>query len=85
MGEGGSQGERGSKIKKTINRKIRMGFAVVFQGGGIELWHWWWGGGLRGIGLTGMRCIRWGEDMRTMMGDKATMTGNNNNQQTTIK
>ncbi len=48
QGEGGSRGERGSKMKKTINSNIRTGFAVIFQGGGIELWHWWWGGGIEG-------------------------------------
>jgi hypothetical protein len=49
QGEGGSQGERGRKMKKTINSKIRTGFAVIYQGGDIELWHWWWwGGGIDG-------------------------------------
>jgi hypothetical protein len=43
------------------------------------------GGGLRKIGLTGVRCIRWGGDMTTMMGDKATIAGNDDKQQTTIK
>ncbi len=47
-GEGGSRGEGGRKIKKSINSKIRMGFTVVFQGGGIKLWHWWGGARMEG-------------------------------------
>ncbi len=43
------------------------------------------GGGIEDIGLTDVRCIRRGGDMMTIMGDKAMMTGNDDNQHTTIK
>jgi hypothetical protein len=45
--------ERGEAKQKT-NSKIRTGFAVVFQGRGFELWHWWW----RGVGIEGNRADR---------------------------